>query len=129
MIVSRAKWEAVSSLDKPLFWIRKTALNKLHQLERDRRGTVPLDNVAPEKFTEPSNSREAQMVLEGFLRRLPPRQAMVVALEADGHDEAEICQQLSLAQTTVRTYKAEARRRLKEFAEECGWDAATRRRP
>jgi RNA polymerase sigma-70 factor (ECF subfamily) len=128
LITTRAKWEDVSQFEKPLFWVRKTAWYKLLGLQKDSRATMRLDDVSPEAFAEPTSPREAQLMVQSLLRQLPQRQAAVIALAADGHTDEEICQQLDLAQTTVRTYKAAARRKLRELAEQAEYDAATRRR-
>ena len=128
LITTCAKWEIVSQHDQPLFWVRKTAWHKLMALQESGRGTVRLDDVLPEALVEPTNPWEAQLMVQYLLRRLPARQAAVLALAADGNTDEEICLQLDLALTTVRSYKAAARRKLKELAEQAEYAAATRRR-
>jgi RNA polymerase sigma factor (sigma-70 family) len=130
LVVTYARWDVVSQLDQPLFWVRRAAWYKLQGLLRGRRReVVGLDEIEPASLTEPSSAWEAEVTLRELLRRLPTRPRAVLALAADGYQDEEICQQLGLALTTVRTYKSAARKRLKELAEEAGYDAATRMRP
>jgi RNA polymerase sigma-70 factor (ECF subfamily) len=129
-ITAQAKWEFVAQHEQPLFWVRKTARHKLMQkLEQTRsRAGVRLDDVPPERFTEPSDAREAQLSVLYLMRQLPGRQAAVLALVVDGSTDDEIARELGLAITTVRAYKAAARQKFKMLAEQAGYEAAARRR-
>jgi len=128
LIVALAEWDVVSQHERPILWVRKAAWYKLQELRRSRREVVGLDEAAPAPLTDPSTQWEAEEMLQHLLRRLPPRQRAVLALAADGCDDEEICRQLGLALTTVRTYKSAARTKFKELAEEAGYQAGTRRR-
>ncbi len=129
LIVAYAQWDVVKHHQRPLLWVRKTAWYKLLGLLRSRRQeVVGLAEAEPAPLADPSNQWEAEFILRELLRRLPTRQRAVLALAADGCADEEICQQLGLALTTVRTYKSAARRKLKELAEGASYEAGTRRR-
>lgn len=119
-IIAREKWAVVSQFDAPLMWVRKTARYRLRDLwrEQTRHAGVSIDAVPQQLLIEPTCPREAEEALLDLLRRLPPRQAAVFALAHDGYSDEEIGWELDLAVSTVRSYKAEARRRLKRLAED-----------
>ena len=63
LIVAFEKWETVSTHEKPLYWVRKTARHKLFQLDGRQKwkDTVPLGNTS-EEVIEPTTAHEAEMV-------------------------------------------------------------------
>jgi len=129
LIVAYAQWDVVKHHERPLLWVHKTAWYKLLGLLRSRRlEVVGLEESDPTPLADPTNQWEAEFILRQLLRRLPTRQRAVLALAADGCTDEEICQQLGLALTTVRTYKSAARRKLKELAEGASYEPGTRRR-
>ncbi|WP_422773734.1 RNA polymerase sigma factor [Plantactinospora sp. WMMC1484] len=123
-ITARDKWEQIREYEKPLAWMYKTARYKLLVLRRRRRQDVEvsLDEVPPERLAEPADPAEARELLRGWLPQLPPRQAEVFMLALDGWADQEIAQLLGIAYNTVRTYRQEARSRLKELAQQAGFD-------
>ena len=129
-IVAQHKWEFVSQHMRPLIWVRKTAVNKLMQLQKrqSKHSAARLDVVKPERLAEPADAREAQQATLYLLRQLPARPAMVLALVMDGSTDEEIALELDLTINTVRHYKALARKRFAELAEQTGFEAAARRR-
>ncbi|MFC6021798.1 RNA polymerase sigma factor [Plantactinospora solaniradicis] len=124
-ITARDKWEQIRDYEKPLAWMYKTARYKLLVLRRRYRQDVVLglDEVPPERLAEPADSAEARELLRGWLPQLPPRQAEVFTMAFDGWSDLEIAQVLGIAYNTVRAYRQEARRRLKELAQEAGFDS------
>jgi RNA polymerase sigma-70 factor (ECF subfamily) len=124
-ITARAKWDQIRDFDKPLGWMYKTALNKLRvqQQRRQREVTVSLDEVPPERLAEPVDSGEAQELLQGWLQRLPPRQAEVFSMSCEGFTDIQISNVLGISYNTARAYKQEARRQLQQFAQEAGFVA------
>jgi RNA polymerase sigma factor (sigma-70 family) len=116
LIVTMHKWEIVSGHDKPLFWVRRTAWLQMLQLQRRSgwKDTVALDEGRIE-VVEPASAYEVEMLLRHVLRQLPVQQRAVLALMVEGDTTEEIALQLGLAVTTVRTYKAEVRRKYKEL--------------
>ena len=129
-IVAQHKWEFVAQHQRPLIWVRKTALHKLMQLQKrqSRHSAAPLDTVRPEHLAEPTGAREAQQTLLYLLRQLPARPAMVLALVVDGSTDEEIALELDLTINTVRAYKAQARKRFAELAAQADFEVAARRR-
>ncbi|MDG4789225.1 sigma-70 family RNA polymerase sigma factor [Micromonospora sp. WMMD1102] len=121
---ARDKWEQIRDYEKPLAWLYKTARYKLLVLQR-RHGpepTVSLAEVPPERLAEPADPAEARELLRGWLRQLPPRQAEVFVLTLDGWQDHEIAAILGIAHNTVRAYRQEARRRLRELAQQAGFE-------
>lgn len=130
-ITARDKWEVIGQYEKPLAWVYKTARYKLmnEQARRRRESALPIEEVPSERLVAPpSDSREAQEWLLRCLRDLPERQAAVFALAFEGWTDPEIARILGLADNTVRTYKAAARRELKKRAEEAGFATPARGR-
>jgi DNA-directed RNA polymerase specialized sigma24 family protein len=107
------------------------ALNKLMKLlkRQSKQASVSLDAVPPRLTVEPKDPREAQQTLMQLLRRLPPRQAAVLALVIDGCSDEEISWQLDLTRCTVRSYKSAARLSCATAAQLGEADVASRRRP
>ncbi|MBT8224209.1 MAG: sigma-70 family RNA polymerase sigma factor [Dactylosporangium sp.] len=131
-ITAKAKWETVSGYDKPLIWVRKVARFELMRLlkQQNRQACVSLDAVPPQLIVEPKDPREAQQALLYLLRRLPQRQAAVLALVVDGCTDKEISWELDLTINTVRSYKSAARQKMQQLAAQAGYqDVASRRRP
>jgi RNA polymerase sigma-70 factor (ECF subfamily) len=131
LITARDKWEEISGYEKPLAWVYKTARYKLmnEQARHRREATATLDEVPSDRLVAPpADSRDAHEWLLGCLRRLPERQAAVFALAFEGWTDPEIARILGMADNTVRSYKAAARRRLKELAEEAGFVTPARGR-
>jgi RNA polymerase sigma factor (sigma-70 family) len=116
LIVTFEKWDIVSTHEKPLYWVRRTARHKLLTLHGQQKwkDAVPLDNVS-DLLSEPATAHEAEMVLRLTLSLLPLQKRAVLALMVEGDSDEEIALQLGLAVTTVRTYKTEARTRYREL--------------
>src|SRR3954471_18519056 len=107
LIVTMDKWAVVSTHEKPLYWVRRTAWHKLLTLHDQQRwrDIVPLEHV-PYEIVEPATPHEAEMLLQQVLAHLPLQQRAVLALMVEGNSDIEIALQLGLAVTTVRTYKS-----------------------
>ncbi|MFY1687237.1 RNA polymerase sigma factor [Plantactinospora sp. WMMB782] len=123
-ITARDKWDQIRHYEKPLAWLYKTARYKLLVAQRRRRPelTVSLEEVPPERLAEPADPAEARELLRGWLRQLPPRQAEVFVLTLDGWPDHEIAAILGIAYNTVRAYRQEARRRLRDLAQQAGFE-------
>jgi RNA polymerase sigma-70 factor (ECF subfamily) len=117
LIVTMNKWEIVSKHEKPLYWVRRTAWNKLLTLHDRQKsdGTVPLEAM-PQELVEPTSSHEVEMVLQHVLSQLPLQQRAVLALMVEGETDEQIALQLGLAVTTVKTYKSEVRKRYRSLS-------------
>jgi RNA polymerase sigma factor (sigma-70 family) len=121
LIEAMGKWATVSTYQKPRYWVQKVAWHKLQNLDRQQKWKdhVPLEN-APADLAEPTGPFEAAAVLRYALSQLPYRQRAVLTLMVGGETDERIAEQLSLALTTVRTYKSEVRKRFRELFQEDG---------
>lgn len=119
-IVTHAKWETVVQHPKPLMWVNKTAWYKLMKLldQESRYSGVGLDDVPPRLLIEPTDPREAQETLLAMLWSLPLRERAVLALVHDGWSDEEIGWKLDLTIASIRTYKADGRRKMRQLLEE-----------
>jgi RNA polymerase sigma-70 factor (ECF subfamily) len=129
-MAAREKWAQVREFTNPVAWVLRVARNILagKQKARVRRPAVPLDEEMIRESVPPADPDEAEELLATWLRRLPPRQGEVFALVHDDFSDREIGQILGLAYSTVRTYKADARERLRRMAEEAGFGVPAGRR-
>jgi DNA-directed RNA polymerase specialized sigma24 family protein len=119
-IVTHAKWETVVQHPKPLMWVNKTAWYKLMKLlhQESRYSGVSLDDVPPRLLIEPTTPREAQETVLAMLWSLSLRERAVLALVYDGWSDEEIGWKLDLAIASIRTYKADGRRKMRQLLEE-----------
>jgi RNA polymerase sigma factor (sigma-70 family) len=119
-IIARAKWDKVARHPKPLMWVGKTAWHRLKKMldQQSRRSDVNLDDVPPRLLAEPSDSREARETVLALLRALPLRERAVLALVLDGWSDEEIGWKLDVAVASVRTYKADGRRKMRQLLAE-----------
>jgi RNA polymerase sigma-70 factor (ECF subfamily) len=127
---ARQKWDVVQGYDKPLAWVHFVARRILsdHQRRRHNRPTEYLGDDIAEQACEPRTAQAAEEIVTGLLQRLPSRQAEVMRLSLDGWNGHEIAGMTTLAYNTVRTYLAEARRRMQQLAEEDGYSEPAGRR-
>jgi RNA polymerase sigma factor (sigma-70 family) len=127
----RVHWHKIRDYTEPIAWVIKTARNKILR-ERDRihreSATAPED-LPPKPQPGPTDSWEAQDLLRGWLQQLPPRHAEVFQMSREGFSNQEIAFVLGLAEISVRSYKASARKQLRQLAETAGYtDSDSRRR-
>jgi RNA polymerase sigma-70 factor, ECF subfamily len=109
-------WEQVALMDRPELWVQRVALNlatsRLRRLGAEARALARLGARRQEPVTT------AFVEQQGFwelVRRLPPRQAQVVALHYAGDlTVADVAETLEIAQGTVKAQLHAARRRLAE---------------
>lgn len=121
LIVAINKWPVVSKYDQPVFWVRKTARNKLRRLRANVAKEDLVSLAAVEHgLEEPKSAYEAEMVVRQALRQLPEQKRAVLALMMEGDRDEMIAEQLGLALTTVRTYKHEIRKKCQELFESKG---------
>lgn len=127
----RVHWHKIRRYTEPIAWVIKTAQNKiLHEQTRILResATAP-ENLPPKPHAVPTDSWEAQDMLRGWLQQLPPRHALVFQMSREGFSNQEIALVLGLAEISVRSYKASAKRHLRQLAETAGYtDSDGRRR-
>lgn len=129
-LTGRTKWADVRVYEEPLGWLIMTARHKLmHEWARLRRqATHTIEDVPPASLAEHADAWEAQEMLRGWLQQLPPRHAEVFQMSQEGFDNSDIARILCLADTSVRSYKTAAKRRMRELAQEAGFTAPSQRR-
>jgi RNA polymerase sigma-70 factor, ECF subfamily len=115
------RWDEVGAMARPDLWVQRVALNlassQLRRLAAEGRALLR----SGEGRDERADTAEFEAA-EGFwrlVRRLPPRQARVVALHyAADRSVAEIAEVLGVAEGTVKAHLHKARTRLTELLEE-----------
>ncbi|MDP9792790.1 RNA polymerase sigma factor (sigma-70 family) [Catenuloplanes nepalensis] len=115
-LIARRKWAQIREFEAPLGWVIKTAHNVLRR-ERAKAGReTALPEEMPGAPAATTDSWEAEQLRRFWLAQLPPRQAQVFELAEQGFSNPEIGRTLGLADSSVRFYKSDARRRLQELA-------------
>jgi RNA polymerase sigma-70 factor, ECF subfamily len=115
------RWDEVGAMARPDLWVQRVALNlassQLRRLTAEARALVR-STEGRHAGAETADFEAA----EGFwrlVRRLPPRQARVVALHyAADRSVAEIAEVLGVAEGTVKVHLHKARTRLSMLLEE-----------
>jgi len=125
-LTGRAKWVQVRTYDKPIAWMITAARYKLRTEQERQRTRVRRESTATRDLPSvtsgvPGDAYEAQELLRAWLQKLPPRQAEVFQLVRLGFTNAEIARTLGLGEWSVRSYKSQALKRLRELAEEAGY--------
>ncbi|MFC7709965.1 RNA polymerase sigma factor [Micromonospora lupini] len=125
----RVQWPKIRSYAKPVGWLIITARNKIRkeQQRRQREAAVAPEDLPPAPNGGVADSWEAEELLRSWLHQLPSRHAEVFEMERAGFTNHEIARVLGLAESSIRSYKLAAKRRLRELAQEAGYDS--RRRP
>jgi RNA polymerase sigma-70 factor, ECF subfamily len=115
------RWDEVGVMARPDLWVQRVALNlassQLRRLAAEGRALLR-SGEGRDKRADTAEFEAA----EGFwrlVRRLPPRQARVVALHyAADRSVAEIAEALGVAEGTVKAHLHKARSRLTQLLEE-----------
>jgi DNA-directed RNA polymerase specialized sigma24 family protein len=130
LLATREKWAYVRTYEKPEAWTLRTARNILsdQRTRRRRHGVTALDEHPPAEYPAVSDAREAQDLVGIWLRQMPRGPAEVIALSIDGWSDREIARILQYADSTVREYKAAARKRMETLATEAGYVVPAGRR-
>ncbi|WP_405434319.1 RNA polymerase sigma factor [Micromonospora sp. NBC_00617] len=125
----RVQWPKIRTHAKPIGWLIVTARNKIRkeQQRRQREAAVAPEDLPPVLHGGAADSWEAEELLRSWLHQLPSRHAEVFELERAGFTNHEIARLMGLAESSIRSYKLAAKRRLRELAQEAGYDS--RRRP
>ncbi|MEE6258668.1 RNA polymerase sigma factor [Plantactinospora sonchi] len=119
-VAARAEWDQIRGYRKPLAWVVQTARHRLSIVRRRaaaEQGGPDVLSAGPPDEPLAGSAAVARELLQGWLRQLPPRQAEVLALALDGWSDQEIARVLGVAYRTARSYRRQARRRLREVAE------------
>ena len=115
------QWDKVQSLDKPGAWIRRVVSNQSVSVVRRRSAeTKALVRFSGAEYAVPEMSPDA-IATWSAVRRLPKRQAQVVALRYyDRSSIAEIARILETSENTVKTHLQRAKETLRGQLKEGG---------
>ncbi|MCZ7440381.1 sigma-70 family RNA polymerase sigma factor [Micromonospora sp. WMMC241] len=127
---ARVEWSKVRDHDRRIGWIIRTARFKIlkDRHRRHREAAVAPEDLPPAPHSDIADVWEAQETLRAWLRQLPARHAEVFQMSREGFSNREISRILGLAETSVRSYKAAARKGLGELAERAGFTRSVDRR-
>ena len=119
-LVAFRHWDRIGSYDNAGAWVRRVAVNRSISTARRRLAEVKaLIRVSNERDVIPELSADNEH-LWASVRRLPRRQAQVIALHYwDGLNVREIAGVLELTEATVKTHLQRARQTL---ADTCSKD-------
>ncbi|MCI0426203.1 MAG: SigE family RNA polymerase sigma factor [Actinobacteria bacterium] len=118
-------WHRVASMDNPGAWVRRIVANR--SISRFRRGLVELKALT--RMGAPATvglSLSSEIALDVWreVRRLPKRQAQVVALTyLSDLSRLEVAETLGCSEETVKTHLDRARQRLAVTLSEYGGSA------
>ncbi|GIJ10146.1 RNA polymerase sigma factor [Micromonospora andamanensis] len=132
-LFGQIKWSTLRDHVNPAAWVVTTARYKIMKAEQSRRReTAVAPDELPPSTPQPdiADVWTAQEALRTWLHQLPRRHAEVFQMDHDGFSTQEIAHILGLTKSSVRWYRAAAKKRLRELAEEAGYtDSEGRRRP
>jgi len=120
----RVKWSELRDHVERIGWIICTARYKLlkdHE-RRQREAVVAPEDLPPSPQSDIADAWEAQETLRGWLNQLPARHAEVFQMSQEGFCNQEIANILGLTENSVRSYKTAAKKRLRELAEDAGFN-------
>lgn len=110
-IAARANWQRVGSYENPGAWVRRAVANRsvsrVRRLRAEARALSRLGSASPPTLPEPIAD------VWSAVRRLPARQAQVVALIfLEDRSVADVAAVLGCGQETVRTHLRRAKQKL-----------------
>lgn len=121
LLAASRRWDEIRHLDSPAGWVRRVVSNKSVSLYRrsvaEMSARMRLWSARP----EPPDLAPATEEIWSLVRRLPPRQAQVVALAyVEDLSLEQIAAVLGISAPTVGTHLQRGRQRLAELLEEEG---------
>jgi RNA polymerase sigma-70 factor (ECF subfamily) len=117
---AHGRWSSLRRYDDPVGWIRRVAINLLHddRRRRERRGRLLTRLAAVSPAVELPPEPDA---LGAMLEQLPRQQRTAVALYyVEGMSVAEVADAMGIADGSVKSHLHDARRRLRSVLEEHG---------
>jgi RNA polymerase sigma-70 factor (ECF subfamily) len=105
------QWDRIGSYDKPGTWVRRVVANKAVSVTRRRAAeTRALTRLFARRLTVPGDIPAEDAEVWAAVRRLPRRQAQVIALTyLDELSPAEVAEVLGCGEGTVWTHLRRAR--------------------
>ncbi len=112
-VKAHLRWRRISRYDDPIGWVRRVAINGMHdEHRRRRRKQRAVERLAarPATYVDPPESDD----LGALLAALPRQQRIVTALfYVDDLTVAEIADALEISEGTVKSHLHDARQRLR----------------
>lgn len=116
-VKAHLRWRKISGYDDPIGWVRRVAINRLHDDHRRRgrkRRALSRLSVRAEAVAPAAEIDE----FDRLLAELPKQQRATTALfYVDGLSIAEIATALDIAEGSVKSHLHDARRRLRPVLE------------
>lgn len=121
LLAAERRWEEIGRLDSPAGWVRRVVSNKSVSLYRRSVAEVSARmRLWSARPTPPDLSPDTEEIWS-LVRRLPPRQAQVIALAyIEDLSQDQIAAVLGISAPTVGTHLRRGRQRLAELLEEEG---------
>lgn len=112
------RWNRISRYDNPGAWVRRVAINKLHNANRSRRrGEAALRRMNTDDTTAPSPSDTESDLVAG-LRQLPYKQRLCAVLYfVEGLSIAEVAETMEISPGSVSQHLSRARTALRSRLE------------
>ncbi len=111
-IAADRRWSKVGALDDPAGWVRRVALNRLLNGERNRRRRSEI--LAVVRSVAADDLTDDLLDLRAGLAQLPERMRTVICLHyLSGLRVSEIAEALDIASGTVKSQLHEGRRRMR----------------
>jgi RNA polymerase sigma-70 factor, ECF subfamily len=115
-IEAERRWPYVSSLDDPVGWVRRVAVNRLANVRRNRRRRDEI--LATVRPPDPATLGAADLDLLDAVRALPERQRLALCLHhLAGYAVADVARMLGVADGTVKSNLHDARAALRRRLE------------
>jgi RNA polymerase sigma factor (sigma-70 family) len=127
MLAAYRRWPHVASLDWPEAWVRRTCANLAVSQVRRRLVEVRALTRVAERWTSPGSDRDAGAVdFWREVRRLPARQAQVVALHyLCDLSVDDVAKTLEIHPGTVKVHLSRARAELQRvLSVSAGWESS-----
>ncbi|MFI7601548.1 RNA polymerase sigma factor [Actinoplanes sp. NPDC049681] len=117
-----ARWERGDDFADARTYVLAIARNILrrHQKRRSRVTTLFFDDLTMPEIADPATPPEGADRLAAWIQLLPPRMGEVISLSQENLPDRAIAERLDISHNTVREYKVQARRKLRELAEADG---------
>jgi RNA polymerase sigma-70 factor, ECF subfamily len=108
-------WRRIQHYDDPVGWIRRVAINRLHDdHRRQNRKGIALRRLAGEPQVQPVDQHDFDSDLQNILAQLPKQQRIALALfYVDELSVAEVAAALNVTVGAVKSYLHQGRARLR----------------
>jgi RNA polymerase sigma-70 factor, ECF subfamily len=114
-VKAHTHWRRIEGYDDPVGWIRRVAINRLHDdYRRQTRKGKAMQRLAGEPQVEPVDQHDFDSDLPEILAQLPKQQRLAMALfYVDELSIAEVAAALDVSEGAVKSYLHQGRARLR----------------